>query len=96
LQTKFLIIILRFGSGGGCGGGGGGGGGCGGGGGDFNISPNSKIPPNTPLGQIRNNSTAWAGLYIYAVVTEANPTFKNHMGLNVYKNMQYARKLLDH
>jgi len=41
LQTEFLIVILRFGSGGG--GGGGGGGGCGGGG-DFNISPNSKIP----------------------------------------------------
>jgi len=40
LQTEFLIIILRFGSGGdGCGGGGYGGGG------DFNISPNSKIPP---------------------------------------------------
>ena len=45
LQTEFFIIILRFGSGGdGCGGGGGGGGGYGGGG-DFNISPNSKIPP---------------------------------------------------
>ena len=37
LRTRFLIIILRFGSGGG--------GGGGGGGGDFNISPNSTIPP---------------------------------------------------
>jgi len=43
-RIEFLKIILRFGSGGG----GGGGGGCGGGGGDFNISPNSKIPPNLP------------------------------------------------
>jgi len=39
LQTEFLIIFLRFG---GCGGGGGR---DGGGESDFNISPNSTIPP---------------------------------------------------
>jgi len=41
VEITVTIIILRFGSGGG------GGGGGSGGGGDFNISPNSKIPPDS-------------------------------------------------